>query len=35
MLRVLDTNQPIGDTTTLLNPESIEQLKKVTGYKGA
>jgi len=35
MLRALVTNQPIGDTTTLLNPESIEQLKKVTGYKGA
>ncbi|MCX8190228.1 MAG: acetate--CoA ligase [Candidatus Diapherotrites archaeon] len=34
MLRALVTNQPIGDTTTLLNPESIEQLKKVVGYKG-
>ena len=34
MLKALLTNKPLGDTTTLQNPESIEHLKEVTGYKG-
>jgi acetyl-CoA synthetase len=34
ILKALLTNDPIGDTTTLLNPESVETLKKKVGYKG-
>ncbi|MEW6592186.1 MAG: acetate--CoA ligase [Candidatus Hadarchaeota archaeon] len=34
ILKALLTNDPIGDTTTLLNPESVEVLKKKVGYKG-
>jgi hypothetical protein len=33
ILKALLTNDPIGDTTTLLNPESVEALKKKVGYK--
>ena len=34
ILKALAMNEPIGDTTTLLNPESIESLKQKIGYKG-
>jgi hypothetical protein len=27
-------DEPIGDLTTLLNPETVEELKKAVGYKG-
>lgn len=33
ILKALAVNEPIGDTTTLLNPESIEALKQKIGYK--
>jgi len=34
VLKKLITNEPIGNITTLSNPESIEELKKIVGYKG-
>jgi len=34
ILKNLVTNQPLGDITTLANPESIEKLKKTVDYKG-
>jgi len=34
ILKALLTNDPIGDTTTLQNPESVDGLKKKVGYKG-
>jgi len=33
ILKSLVRNEPIGDTTTLMNPESVEELKKRVGYK--
>jgi len=35
ILKALMRNQPIGDVTTLMNPESVEALKKKVGYKGS
>ncbi|MDI6642827.1 MAG: acetate--CoA ligase [Candidatus Hodarchaeaceae archaeon] len=34
ILKALLTNDPIGDTSTLFNPESVESLKKKVGYTG-
>jgi acetyl-CoA synthetase len=34
ILKALVMNEPIGDTMTLLNPESVESLKQKVGYKG-
>jgi acetyl-CoA synthetase len=34
VLKSLVKNEPIGDTTTLMNPECVEDLKKRVGYKG-
>jgi len=34
ILKRLLTNQPVGDITTLANPESVNKLKKIVGYKG-
>jgi len=34
ILKALTTNQPIGDITTLMNPESVQILKEKVGYKG-
>lgn len=34
ILKALLTNEPLGDTTTLLNPESVDALKQKVGYKG-
>lgn len=34
ILKALIINEPIGDTSTLLNPKSIEELKRKVGYKG-
>lgn len=34
MLKSLLTNKPLGDATTLQNPETLKHLKEVTGYKG-
>lgn len=34
ILKALLINEPIGDTSTLLNPKSIEELKRKVGYKG-
>ncbi|MEM2878647.1 MAG: acetate--CoA ligase [Candidatus Hadarchaeales archaeon] len=33
ILKALVTNDPIGDTSTLLNPESVETLKQRVGYR--
>jgi len=33
ILKAVTTNQPIGDITTLLNPESVQDLKEKIGYK--
>ena len=33
ILKALLRNQPIGDTTTLMNPESVQMLKEKVGYK--
>jgi len=33
ILKSLVSNQPIGDTTTLMNPESVQLLKERVGYK--
>jgi len=27
-------NDPVGDLTTLQNPESVDHLKEMVGYKG-
>ncbi|MFH1234852.1 MAG: acetate--CoA ligase [Candidatus Diapherotrites archaeon] len=34
MLKSLLTNKPLGDTTTLQNPNAVDNLKQATGYKG-
>jgi len=34
ILKALVMNEPIGNTMTLLNPESVEELKQRVGYKG-
>jgi len=34
VLKALTTNRPIGDITTLMNPESVQMLKERIGYKG-
>lgn len=33
ILKSLVRNEPIGDTTTLMNPESVERLEGKVGYK--
>jgi acetyl-CoA synthetase len=33
ILKYLTRNQPIGDITTLMNPESVQALKEKVGYK--
>lgn len=33
ILKALLTNEPIGDTSTLLNPETVESLKRIVGYR--
>ncbi|MCS7120726.1 MAG: acetate--CoA ligase [Nitrososphaerota archaeon] len=35
ILKALTSNQPIGDISTLMNPESVEALKQKVGYKGS
>ncbi len=35
ILKNLMTDQTLGNITTLSNPESIEKLKKIVGYKGS
>ncbi|MEM1531206.1 MAG: AMP-binding protein, partial [Candidatus Bathyarchaeia archaeon] len=35
ILKALLRNQPIGDITTLMNPESVEMLKEKVGYREA
>ncbi len=34
ILRRLLRNEPLGDITTLMNPEVVEELKRIVGYKG-
>ena len=34
ILKALVRGEPIGDITTLRNPECVEQLKQLVGYKG-
>jgi acetyl-CoA synthetase len=34
ILKSLVKNEPIGDVTTIENPECVEELKKEVGYKG-
>jgi acetyl-CoA synthetase len=34
ILKSLVRSEPIGDITTLMNPESVQQLKEKVGYKG-
>ncbi len=34
ILKSLVKDQPIGDTTTIENPESVAELKELVGYKG-
>jgi len=34
ILKSLVRNESIGDTTTLMNPESVEGLKEKVGYRG-
>jgi len=34
ILKSLVKNEPIGDITTIENPESVEELKRLVGYKG-
>ena len=34
ILKALTRNQPVGDVTTLMNPESVQVLKERIGYKG-
>jgi acetyl-CoA synthetase len=33
ILKSLVRKQPVGDTTTLMNPESVQQLKEMVGYE--
>jgi hypothetical protein len=33
-LKSLVRNESVGDTTTLMNPESVEGLKEKVGYQG-
>jgi acetyl-CoA synthetase len=33
ILKALTSNQPIGDITTLMNPESVQALKEKVGYR--
>jgi len=35
ILKALLRNQPIGDITTLMNPESVQMLKEKVGYREA
>ena len=35
ILKSLAKNEPIGNITTIENPECVEELKKLVGYKGA
>lgn len=35
ILKALTRNQPVGDVTTLMNPESVQVLKERIGYKGS
>jgi len=35
ILKAVTSNQPIGDITTLMNPESVQMLKEKVGYKEA
>jgi acetyl-CoA synthetase len=35
ILKALTRNQPIGDVSTLMNPESVQALKERIGYKGS
>lgn len=34
VLKALVRNEPVGDVTTLQNPESVDHLKKLVGYTG-
>ncbi len=34
ILKALVRNEPVGDLTTLRNPESVAELQKIVGYKG-
>jgi len=34
ILKALVRGEPVGDITTLRNPESVEELKRIVGYKG-
>ena len=34
VLKALVRNEPVGDLTTLQNPESVDRLKKLVGYNG-
>jgi acrylyl-CoA reductase (NADPH)/3-hydroxypropionyl-CoA dehydratase/3-hydroxypropionyl-CoA synthetase len=34
ILKALVRGEPVGDITTLRNPECVEELKRVVGYKG-
>ncbi|MEI6171036.1 MAG: acetate--CoA ligase [bacterium] len=34
ILKSLVRDEPVGDLTTLLNPETVDELKKAVGYKG-
>ena len=34
ILKSLVGGEPIGDTTTLMNPESVQHFKEKVGYKG-
>jgi len=34
ILKSLVRKESIGDTTTLMNPESVDQLKEKVGYEG-
>jgi len=34
VLKALVRNEPVGDLTTLQNPESVDRLKKLVGYDG-
>jgi acetyl-CoA synthetase len=33
ILKALLTNEPVGDISTLLNPETVEGLKRIVGYR--
>ncbi|MBA7656890.1 hypothetical protein ES703_64817 [subsurface metagenome] len=33
ILKSLAKDEPIGDITTIENPECVEELKKLVGYK--